>query len=83
MSVAMPWMDEGRPAVGLPVMVSAHAEPGVDASRADVLVQLLTLRFGPLPPWALTRLLRAGPDTLATWVSRLPTAKSLDQILGA
>ena len=49
--------------------------------RAETLVQLLTLKFGPLPEAVLTTVRNASADQLQAWTARVLTADSLDQLL--
>lgn len=49
--------------------------------RAEALVQLLTLKFGPLPPDTLKLVHTATIDQIETWTARLLTAKALHQVL--
>jgi hypothetical protein len=44
-------------------------------------VQLLTHRFGPLPPAVATLVQTASIDQLATWTTRALTADTLDEVL--
>jgi predicted transposase YdaD len=54
---------------------------GEARGRADALVQLLTHKFGPLPPAASERVRTASIDQLATWTTRAITADTLDEAL--
>jgi hypothetical protein len=49
--------------------------------RAEALVQLLTLKFGPLSPAALDTVHAASTDQLETWTARVLTADTLDEAL--
>ncbi len=49
--------------------------------RAETLVQLLTLKFGPLPDAVLTTVHNASADQLQAWTARVLTADTLDQLL--
>jgi hypothetical protein len=46
-----------------------------------MLVELLTLKFGPLPPAATQAIHAASPDQLHTWTARAITVDTLDQVL--
>jgi hypothetical protein len=46
----------------------------------DLLIKLLTLRFGPLPEAAMSSIQAAGPDLLEHWGERLLSASSLDDV---
>lgn len=49
--------------------------------RAEALVQLLSLKFGPLPPAALEVVHAASSDQLAIWTGRVLSAGTLDEVL--
>jgi hypothetical protein len=49
--------------------------------RAAMLVELLTLKFGPLRPAASQAVHAASLDQLHTWAARALTADTLDQVL--
>lgn len=49
--------------------------------RAETLLQLLTLKFGPLPQTVRDTVQAAGADQLETWTTRILTAQTLDQVL--
>lgn len=49
--------------------------------RAEALVQLLTLKFGSLPPAASHAVHAASSDQLQTWTARVLTADSLEDVL--
>jgi Domain of unknown function (DUF4351) len=57
---------------------------GLNAGRRnglrDLLIKQLTLRFGPLPRAAMSRIQAAGPDQLEHWGERLLSASSLDDV---
>jgi len=44
-------------------------------------VQLLTLKFGPLPQTVLDTVHAATTDQLQTWTARLLSAHTLDEVL--
>ncbi|QSB16852.1 Rpn family recombination-promoting nuclease/putative transposase [Natronosporangium hydrolyticum] len=54
---------------------------GEARGRAEALVQLLTHRFGPLPPAACELVRFASIDQLAAWTTRALTADTLDEAL--
>jgi hypothetical protein len=54
---------------------------GQARGRADALVQLLTLKFGPLPPAELDAVRAASTHQLETWTARVLTADTLDEVL--
>lgn len=55
---------------------------GEARGRAEILVQQLTLKFGPLPE-AVSETVHAAPsDQIQTWAARILTADTLDQVLG-
>jgi hypothetical protein len=54
---------------------------GEARGRAGALVQLLTLRFGPLTPDALDAVRDASADKLETWTARVLTADTVEDVL--
>jgi Putative transposase, YhgA-like len=63
-------------------MLRAEGEARGEArGRAEALVQLLTLKFGPLPPAALDVVRAASVDQLETWTGRVLAAGTLDEVL--
>jgi hypothetical protein len=54
---------------------------GEARGRAKSLVQILTLKFGPLPQSALGVVHAGSTDQLETWTSRVLTAHTLDDVL--
>jgi predicted transposase/invertase (TIGR01784 family) len=48
--------------------------------RAETLARLMTLKFGALPDSAQARLQAASAEQLATWIDRVLTATTLDEI---
>jgi predicted transposase YdaD len=54
---------------------------GRTEGRVETLVQLLTLKFGPLPEAVLTAVRDASADQLQAWTARVLTADTLDQLL--
>ncbi len=50
-------------------------------ARRDVLLKLLTLKFGPLEDAVATRVHAAEPATLETWLERLVSASTLAHVL--
>jgi hypothetical protein len=63
-------------------MLRAEGEARGEArGRAAMFVELLTLKFGPLPPAATQAVHAASPDQLHTWAARVLTADTLDQVL--
>lgn len=63
-------------------MLRAEGEARGEArGRADALAQLLTLKFGPLPPAALATVHAASVAQLESWTARVLVADSLDDVL--
>jgi predicted transposase YdaD len=54
---------------------------GEARGRAAMFVELLTPKFGPLPPAASQAVHAASLDQLHTWAARALTADTLDQVL--
>lgn len=62
-------------------MLRAEGEARGEArGRAAILVELLTFKFGPLPPATTQAIHAASVEQLRTWVTRVLTAESLDQV---
>jgi putative YhgA-like transposase len=59
-----------------------HRAEGRAEGRVETLVQLLTLKFGPLPDAVLAAVRDASADQLRTWTARVLTADTLDQLFG-
>jgi hypothetical protein len=63
-------------------MLRAEGEARGEArGRAEALMQLLTLKFGPLPQTARGVVRGASIEQLETWTARVLTADTLDQVL--
>jgi predicted transposase YdaD len=56
---------------------------GKATGEANMLVRLLTRRFGPLPQWAETRVRRAQSAQLEAWSDLVLDAPNLTEVLGA
>jgi Domain of unknown function (DUF4351) len=56
---------------------------GKAEGKRELLLLLLRQRFGRLPAAAVARIDRAGAAELDVWSSRVLTAASLDDVLGA
>jgi hypothetical protein len=54
---------------------------GEARGRAEALVQVLTLKFGPLPPAAVDAVHGASVEQLETWTGRVLAAGTLDEVL--
>jgi predicted transposase YdaD len=55
---------------------------GEARGRAEILVQQLTLKFGPLPEAVSEAVHAASSDQIQTWAARVLSADALDQVLG-
>jgi hypothetical protein len=53
---------------------------GLARGRAEVLVELLTLKFGPLAESVVDSVHKASADQIRTWTARVLTAQTLDQL---
>ncbi|GAB3766875.1 Rpn family recombination-promoting nuclease/putative transposase [Microlunatus parietis] len=53
---------------------------GATKGRADTLLELLELKFGPLPPETVQSVNTASTSQLRAWTARVLTATSLDEI---
>src|SRR5687768_576330 len=54
---------------------------GEQKGRRELLLRLLSLRFGELPKEAQERVSTAAPDLLERWVDRILFAQTLDELL--
>jgi hypothetical protein len=55
---------------------------GRTEGRAEALVQVLTVKFGPLPD-SVSQMVRAAPgDQVQAWTARAVTVETLDQVFG-
>jgi predicted transposase/invertase (TIGR01784 family) len=61
--------------------LAAAREDGQLEGKAELLLKLLTLRFGPLCAADRTRVESAGEAALDTWAERVLTAPTLDEVL--
>jgi hypothetical protein len=55
---------------------------GETRGRAAALVQLLTLKYGPLPQGVLDTVRAASIEQVEAWTARVLTAETLDEVLG-
>jgi hypothetical protein len=63
-------------------MLRAEGEArGEVRGRAEALMQLLTLKFGPLPEAARGAVHAASIEELETWTARVLTADTVDHVL--
>ncbi len=60
---------------------SQGLKEGRSQALRNLLVKLLTRRFGPVPEAAMSRIQDAEPDLLEVWGERLLSAGSLDDVL--
>jgi predicted transposase YdaD len=72
---------EGRVEGHAEGLVEGRAE-GLVEGRVETVVQLLTLKFGPLPAAALAAVRGASTDQLQAWTARVLTVETLDQLFG-
>jgi hypothetical protein len=64
------------PTIAEKIAAKARAE-----GQAALLLKLMTLRFGALPEWLITRVGSAAPDELERWAERVLVATTLDELL--
>ena len=57
-------------------------QKGRQEGKAETLISLLELRFGPLPDSVLSKFNQADEEQLHQWTSRILTAKTLGDIFG-
>ena len=49
--------------------------------RAETVIKLMTVKFGPLPDTALASVRAATAEQLENWAIRILTADTLDEVL--
>ncbi|MBY0503442.1 MAG: hypothetical protein K2X03_06025 [Bryobacteraceae bacterium] len=59
----------------------ALMEKGLEKGTQDLLLDLLSTKFGSLPDWATERVKQAPLDTLKRWAHRFVRANSLEETL--
>lgn len=57
-------------------------QEGVQIGHQEALRNLLKIKFGELPNWALQRVDEATPEQLHNWMAAIFTADSLESMLG-
>ncbi len=55
---------------------------GLSKGKAELILRLLTRRFGTPPDWVAPRLQAATPDQLDTWFERALDATTLAEVFG-
>ena len=64
-------------------MLRAEGEARGEArGRAEVLMQVLTVKFGPVPESVSQTVHGASIDQIKAWTARAVTAETLDQVFG-
>jgi len=63
-------------------LAACRAE-GKREGKRELLLELLGLRFGTVPPHTRARIEAATPERLDAWAKRVLTAASLDEVLAA
>ncbi|WP_146097466.1 hypothetical protein [Nocardia nova] len=48
--------------------------------RGEALIELLTLKFGPLPTHVIETIHTGTPEQVRTWTARVLTATTLDEV---
>ena len=61
-------------------LVTSKAE-GLLEGKAELLLKLLAIRFGPLPEPTRARITAATTEQIDTWAERMLTASTLDEVL--
>ena len=54
---------------------------GKAEGKAELLLKLLAIRFGPLPEPTRARITAATTEQIDTWAERMLTASTLDEVL--
>ena len=65
---------------GIEKGIERGIEKGIEQGEARLLKQLLSWRFGALPPWVESQLAGAQPERLETWAKRALDAPDLDTV---
>ncbi|MEF8729704.1 MAG: DUF4351 domain-containing protein [Accumulibacter sp.] len=65
---------------GIKKGIERGMEKGIEQGEARLLKQLLTWRFGALPPWVESQLAGAEPERLEAWAKRVLDAQNLDDV---
>jgi hypothetical protein len=71
---------EAKPYAGVKAMNLTVYEQGKISARREVLIELATDRFGPLPAGVLAKIEALTPDQLRTMIRAVPRAKSLKEL---
>lgn len=66
---------------GLRQGIQQGREHGRVEGKAQVLLRLLSQRFGPSPDWLKRKIEAASEQELELWTDALLTARSLDEVL--
>lgn len=67
------WMQEG---------LQKGLQQGLQQGQASLLGRQLSVRFGPLPEWAVKRLEQATPEQINHWAEAIFDTLSLEELLG-
>ena len=65
-----------------PVLMQMYAEQEAKV-RAETLQELLEIKFGALPRWAVARIAKSSPAQVDRWVKKILDAETLEGVLGA
>jgi len=64
-------------------LIEQGREQGREGTLRQTLQRQLTLRFGPLPEWAVRTIEEAGSDTLEWWLERVISVESLEGVFAS
>ncbi|MBA1264515.1 DUF4351 domain-containing protein [Stutzerimonas stutzeri] len=57
-------------------------QEGMQQGQASLLGRQLSVRFGPLPEWAVKHLEQATPEQINHWAEAIFEAQSLEELFG-
>jgi hypothetical protein len=65
---------------GLEKGIEQGIEQGRKSGEVAMLMKMLALKFGPLPPWAQERIAQADAESIDGWALNLLTAQTLEAV---
>jgi hypothetical protein len=65
---------------GLEKGIEQGIEQGLKKGESTILMKMLELKFGPLPPWAADKLTQADAADIEQWAANLLSAQTLEAV---
>ena len=62
------------------VLLARERQEGRNEERTEMLLNLLTLRFGPVPEARQARIRQADQQQIKAWFNQASTAATLDEV---